>query len=196
KTGDLRMAQEGDGCPKCPRGVVKVKRGIEVGHVFILGDKYSVALNANILDRQGKETPIYMGCYGIGVGRTAAAAIEQNHDSKGIVWPPAIAPFQVVVIPVNNSVDAIREASETAYKVLWEKGVETLLDDRPDRVRVKFKDADLIGIPLQIIIGPKNLEQGKVEVKTRKTNESHLHDFPNVLEKIPEILKTLSPSSV
>jgi len=188
RVGDLRLAQEGDPCPKCADGAIKIKRGIEVGHIFILGDKYSVALKAHFLDPQGKERPMQMGCYGIGVGRTAAAAIEQNHDGKGIIWPRAIAPFQVIVIPVNFAVDAIRCAAESLYQALCEQDIDTLLDDRPDRAGVKFKDADLIGIPLQIIIGGKNLEQGKVEIKIRKTNEAHLYDLPGVLEKIPGLL--------
>ncbi|MFQ5673657.1 MAG: proline--tRNA ligase [Nitrospinales bacterium] len=191
EVSDLRLAQEGDPCPKCAGGAIKIKRGIEVGHIFILGDKYSVALKAHFLDPQGKEQPMQMGCYGIGVGRTAAAAIEQNHDARGIIWPRAIAPFQAIIIPVNFAVPAIREAAETLHKALWEQGIDTLLDDRPDRVGVKFKDADLIGIPLQIIIGAKNLEQGKIEIKLRKTNESHLYDFSSVLEKIPGLLDAI-----
>ena len=191
KLGDLRRIQEGDACPRCASGVYQIKRGIEVGHIFILGTKYSQAMNALYLDDQGKENPMMMGCYGIGVGRTAAAAIEQNHDEKGIIWPPFIAPFQVIILPVNFSVDSIRTASETTYRTLWDSGVETLLDDRPDRLGVKFKDAELLGIPLQIVIGPKNLETGKIEIKQRKTGNSGLYPFPRILGKIPEMLKSL-----
>ncbi|MBI5428079.1 MAG: proline--tRNA ligase [Nitrospinae bacterium] len=191
KTGDIRMVEEGEPCPKCDRGRYKIRRGIEVGHIFILGTKYSAPLKAQYLDAQGKENAMVMGCYGVGVGRTAAAAIEQNHDEKGIVWPLPIAPFQAVVIPVNYAVDAVKDASDKTYDTLWSLGVETLLDDRSDRLGVKFNDADLIGIPLQIVIGPKNLESGKIEIKTRKTNQSGLHDFPDVLQKIPEMLKGL-----
>jgi len=132
-----------------------------------------------------------MGCYGIGVGRTAAAAIEQNNDEKGIIWPLPLAPFQVVILPVNFKVDAVRSAAETIYKILWEQNIETLLDDRSDRLGVKFKDAELLGIPLQIIIGPKNLDEGKVEVKLRKTGESRLISFPGEILDIPEILSGL-----
>ena len=132
-----------------------------------------------------------MGCYGIGVGRTAAAAIEQNHDDKGILWPVPIAPFAVHIIPTNYSVEAVKDACDTAYKALMEQNVETLLDDRPDRLGVKLNDADLLGLPLQMIIGPKNLEAGKVEIKIRKLNKSELYDFPGVLDKIPEILQGL-----
>jgi prolyl-tRNA synthetase len=191
KTADIQKIREGDPCPHCPDGVYYIKRGIEVGHIFILGTKYSIAMKANFLDPDGKEKPMVMGCYGIGVGRTAAAAIEQNHDDKGIVWPQAIAPFQVIIIPVNFAHDAAREASESTYKSLWDAGIETLLDDRKDRLGVKLNDADLMGIPLQIIIGPKNLEAGSIEIKVRKTSESTLHPFPEVLQKIPEMLKEL-----
>lgn len=191
KVGDLKDVNEGDRCPKCDSGKYKIKRGIEVGHIFILGAKYSEAMKAHYLDDQGKEKPMIMGCYGIGVGRTAAAAIEQNYDEKGIIWPLPLAPFQAVILPVNFKVDAVRSAAETIYKTLWEQGVETLLDDRSDRLGVKFKDAELLGIPLQIIIGPKNLDEGKVELKSRKTGESKLISFPEEISTVPEILAEL-----
>ena len=148
-------------------------------------------MKACYLDDKGKEKPMIMGCYGIGVGRTAAAAIEQNHDEKGIVWPLPLSPFQVVILPVNFSVDNVRLAAETTYKKLWELGVETLLDDRSDRLGVKFKDAELLGIPLQIIIGPKNLDEGKLEVKLRKTGKSQLISFPESITSILDILSGL-----
>jgi prolyl-tRNA synthetase len=189
QVGDLHEVQEGDPCPKCDGGKYQVKRGIEVGHIFILGTKYSSAMKANFLDEHGKENPMIMGCYGIGVGRTAAAAIEQNHDDKGIVWPVPLAPFQAVVIPVNFEEDSQRAACEKAYNTLRDLGIETLLDDRSERLGVKFKDAELLGIPLQIIIGPKNLENGQVEVKSRKTGVSELISFPADLQDIPKRLK-------
>ncbi len=189
--GDIRMVIEGDPCPKCASGTYQVKRGIEVGHIFILGTKYSKSMKAHFLDLNGKENPMVMGCYGVGVGRTAAAAIEQNHDEKGIIWPVPIAPFAVHIIPTNYSQDAVKKASDSAYKILQERNIEVLLDDRTDRMGVKLNDADLLGMPLQIIIGPKNIESGKVEVKVRKTGVSELHDFPQVLENIPAILKDL-----
>jgi len=189
--GDLHEVQEGDPCPKCDGGRYRVKRGIEVGHIFILGTKYSATMKAFYLDDQGKENPMIMGCYGIGVGRTAAAAIEQNHDDKGIVWPAPLAPFQAVVIPVKFDEDRQRQASEEAYRTLGDLGIETLLDDRPERLGVKFKDAELLGIPLQIIIGPKNLDAGKIELKSRKTGVSELIDFPDGLQIIPERLQNL-----
>jgi len=191
KTADIRKVMAGEPCPRCPSGTYQVKRGIEVGHIFILGTKYSKSMKALFLDPNGKEKPMVMGCYGVGVGRTAAAAIEQNHDEKGIIWPVPIAPFAVHIIPTNYSQEAIKNASDSAYRNLQEQNIEVLLDDRPDRLGVKLNDADLLGMPLQIIIGPKNLESGKVEIKTRKTNTSELHDFPGVLEKIPAILNRL-----
>ena len=191
KVGDLRDINEGDPCSKCDLGKFKVRRGIEVGHIFILGKKYSESMKACYLDDQGKEKPMIMGCYGIGVGRTAAAAIEQNHDEKGIVWPLPLSPFQVVILPVNFSVDNVRLAAETTYKKLWELGVETLLDDRSDRLGAKFKDAELLGIPLQIIIGPKNLDEGKLEVKLRKTGKSQLISFSESITSILDILSGL-----
>ena len=191
KVADIRKVIAGDPCPKCPSGTCQVKRGIEVGHIFILGTKYSKSMKAHFLDPNGKKTPMVMGCYGVGVGRTAAAAIEQNHDEKGIIWPVPIAPFAVHIIPTNYSQDAVKNASDSAYRSLQKQNIEVLLDDRTDRMGVKLNDADLLGMPLQIIIGPKNLEAGKVEIKTRKTGISELHDFPQVLEKIPAILNGL-----
>ena len=191
QVGDLHEVREGDPCPKCEGGRYQVKRGIEVGHIFILGTKYSSIMKAHYLDDQGRQNPMIMGCYGIGVGRTAAAAIEQNHDDKGIVWPVPLAPFQVVVIPVKFDEDRQRQASEEAYRVLGDLGIETLLDDRPERLGVKFKDAELLGIPLQIVIGPKHLDAGKIELKSRKTGDSELIDFPAGLQIIPEKLQNL-----
>ncbi len=191
KFGDIRTVRANDPCPRCENGKYEVKRGIEVGHIFILGTKYSSAMKAVYLDQQGKENVMVMGCYGIGVGRTAAAAIEQNHDERGIVWPRNLAPFQVIIIPVNYSNDELKIACDTLYERLQEAGIETLLDDRSDRLGVKLKDADLIGVPLQIIVGPKNLSAGQVEIKVRKTNESNLHPYPQVIEHIPDILKNL-----
>ena len=191
QVGDLHEVREGDPCPKCEGGRYQVKRGIEVGHIFILGTKYSSIMKAHYLDDQGRQNPMIMGCYGIGVGRTAAAAIEQNHDDKGIIWPVPLAPFQVVVIPVKFDEDRQRRASEEAYRVLGDLGIETLLDDRPERLGVKFKDAELLGIPLQIVIGPKHLDAGKIELKSRKTGTSELIDFPDGLQIISERLQNL-----
>jgi prolyl-tRNA synthetase len=164
---DLRNARAGDISPR-KDGVLKTAKGIEVGHVFMLGTKYSVAMNASFLDPNGKECPAVMGCYGIGVGRTAAAAIEQNHDEKGIVWPFPIAPFHVHLISLGHSV-GVTEAVSTLYAGLEASGLEVLWDDRDERAGVKFNDADLIGAPYQVIVGDKGLAEGLVEVKTRKT---------------------------
>lgn len=191
KFGDLRRIRPGDSCPRCDNGKYQVKRGIEVGHIFILGTKYSEAMHAVYLDSKGKEKAMVMGCYGIGVGRTAAAAVEQNHDEKGMIWPRNLAPFEVIIIPVNFKNDALKEACESIYKQLETMKIEALLDDRQDRLGVKLKDADLIGIPLQIIVGPKNLEEGKIEIKVRKTQESQLYLYPQSIKDIPHILKGL-----
>jgi prolyl-tRNA synthetase len=191
KFGDLRMVRADDPCPRCENGHYRIKRGIEVGHIFILGTKYSSQMKAVYLDPQGKEQAMVMGCYGIGVGRTAAAAIEQNHDERGIIWPLNLAPFQVIIIPVNYSKDDLKNACNSIYQQLQEMGIETLLDDRSDRLGVKLKDADLLGIPLQIIVGPKNLDAGQIEIKIRRTNTSTLHPYPQVIADIPNILKDL-----
>ena len=191
KFGDLRRILEGDPCPRCDEGKYQIKRGIEVGHIFILGTKYSEAMKAVYLDSNGKENLMTMGCYGIGVGRTAAASVEQNYDEKGIVWPPSLAPFQIIIIPINFKKDDLKNTCESIYNQLLEMGLEVLLDDRQDRLGAKLKDADLIGIPLQIIVGPKNLEEGNVEIKIRKTQVSQLHPYPQVIKDIPNILKDL-----
>ena len=164
---DLSVAQEGDPCPRCGRPL-DLTRGIEVGHIFKLGTKYSEAMEATFLDRQGRERPLVMGCYGIGVGRTVAAAIEQNHDENGIIFPREIAPFQALILTLGPE-QALLEASERLYQELQTQGVAVLWDDRDERPGVKFKDADLIGIPYQIIVGKKFRETGRVELKERAT---------------------------
>jgi prolyl-tRNA synthetase len=163
---DLRNAQAGDPSPRGP-GFLTLAKGIEVGQVFLLGTKYSKSMNATILDDQGKERLAIMGCYGIGVGRTAAAAIEQNHDDKGIIWPLPIAPFHVHLLPVSQSVKTT-DAATRLYGDLLAEGFEVLWDDRDDRAGVKFNDADLVGAPFQIVIGDKGLADGIVEVKVRR----------------------------
>jgi len=180
---DIRLAQEGDPCPRCP-GRLQISRGIEVGHIFKLGTKYSEALGATYLDLEGREQMLVMGCYGIGVGRTAAAAIEQNHDEHGIIFPIAIAPFHVLLLPVNNKDAKIMGAAEDLYQRLSEQGMEVLLDDRDERPGVKFKDADIIGIPLRLTVGEKNLKQGKVEIKSRGSGEVTLVELQQVPERV------------
>ena len=148
-------------------------------------------MKAVYLDQEGKEKALIMGCYGIGVGRTAAAAIEQNHDDRGIIWPINLAPFKVIIIPVNYSNEDLKIVCDNIYDQLQKTGIETLLDNRSDRLGAKLKDADLIGIPLQIIVGAKNLSAGQVELKIRKTNESRLHPYPKFINDIPNVLKEL-----
>ncbi len=164
---DLRNARAGDPSPR-KDGILKTTKGIEVGHVFMLGTKYSQAMNASFLDPNGKECLAVMGCYGIGIGRTAAAAVEQNHDDKGIVWPFPIAPFHVHLISLGQSA-AVIEAATAVYAALEGVGLEILWDDRDERAGVKFNDADLIGAPYQVIVGDKGLAEGLLEVKSRNT---------------------------
>ena len=172
---DIRLVGAGDPCPRCGNGTLEVWRGIEVGHVFKLGTKYSSAMNAVYLDKDGKEQTIFMGCYGIGIGRTVAAAIEQNHDANGIVWPLPLAPFHCSVVVLNAQKDpAAMELAQQLHDQLEAAGVEVLLDDRDERPGFKFKDHDLIGIPLRIVVGGKSLAEGKVEYKVRSEQEMSL----------------------
>jgi prolyl-tRNA synthetase len=188
---DLRVAQAGDPCPRCG-GTIRIARGIEVGHVFKLGTKYSRAMKASYLDKDGKEKIMIMGCYGIGIGRTVAACIEQNHDEHGIIWPMALAPYTVIVTPVNIKEADVMKVSEDIYAGLLASGVEAILDDRDERAGVKFKDADLIGIPLRIVVGAKNLTQGKVELKIRKTGENRLIDVGDIVRQATGIIEKQS----
>ncbi len=187
---DIRMVQVGDPCPHCG-APLKMTRGIEVGQVFTLGRKYSESLHATFLDEDGKVKPFEMGCYGIGVGRTMAAAIEQNNDADGIIWPRAIAPFEVVVVPVNAKDDAQLTFAKKIYAELISAGVDALLDDRFERAGVKFKDCDLIGYPLRVTISPKTLAGGNVEVKVRRSGEFLNFGRDECVEKILELLRTL-----
>lgn len=166
---DIRLVAAGDPCPKCGQPLKSV-RGIEVGQVFKLGEKYSRLMGAYYLDEKGEKRPMVMGCYGIGVSRTMAAAVEQNHDADGIIWPVAIAPYQVIVIPVNVQDDKQVGAAERVYQALRASGLEAVIDDRDERAGVKFKDADLIGYPVRITAG-RHVAEGLVEVRKRKTGE-------------------------
>ncbi len=187
---DLRMVKEGDPCPHCGAGL-NMTRGIEAGQVFTLGTKYSKAMGATFLDENGKEQPLYMGCYGIGVGRTMAAAIEQNNDEQGIVWPRAIAPYEVVVVAVNAKKADQLEYAEKVYAECQKAGLDTLLDDRKERAGVKFKDCDLIGYPVRVVIGPKAIEEGQIEIKVRKTGEVFTVAYDEYLLKVQELLNNL-----
>jgi prolyl-tRNA synthetase len=180
---DLRLVEEGDRCPRCS-GPIRFSRGIEVGHVFRLGIKYSVALSATYLDAFGKEQPIVMGCYGIGIGRTAAAAIEQHHDDDGIVWPISIAPFEVCVLPVNTKNDGLVKEAERVGEDLSARGIEVLFDDRDERAGIKFKDADLVGIPLRVTFGEKNYEAGCAEIRDRKTGRTDRVEISEVVARV------------
>jgi prolyl-tRNA synthetase len=168
---DLRLVQAGEPCPRC-QSALEAYRGIEVGHVFKLGDKYSRSMKATYLDEEGREQFMVMGCFGIGVGRTVAAAIEQNHDRDGIIWPMALAPFQVLITPIEwKPGTETRQSALALYEELERSGIEVLLDDREERPGIKFKDADLIGIPLRVTIGPKGLAEGIVEVRERRSGQ-------------------------
>jgi len=184
---DLRLAVGGDPCPRCDVGRLETHRGIEVGQVFYLGTNYSEKMGATFLDAEGRERPIEMGCYGIGISRLVAAAIEQNHDDNGIIWPFSIAPFQVLLLPINYKEQKLRDAAEQLYDDLQKQHVEVLLDDRDERAGVKFKDADLVGIPLRVTIGAKGLEKGIVELRRRrdgKTDEIPLADAVQQIQSI------------
>jgi prolyl-tRNA synthetase len=176
QVGDLRQITEDDPCPECG-GELELTRGIEVGHIFKLGDSYSKALNATFQDSNGEELNFVMGCYGIGVSRTVAAAIEQNHDENGIIFPLPIAPFQAIILNLDPDNGQITEAAELLYGQLQQEGIEVLLDDRDERPGIKFKDADLIGIPYRITIGKRFAKEGEVEIRTRRDGETRSHPF-------------------
>jgi prolyl-tRNA synthetase len=185
---DIRNVVHGDHCPRCPSGALEMWRGIEVGHVFKLGTKYSKSLRATYLDAAGLEQTIFMGCYGIGIGRTVAACIEQNNDANGIIFPIPIAPFHCIVSALNIKDEAVMAAAEDIYSRLMEEGVEVLLDDRDERPGFKFKDADLIGIPLRIVVGGKNLAEGKVELKHRRSGEVELLAQDEAVAKVKSMV--------
>jgi prolyl-tRNA synthetase len=169
---DIRQARGGDRCPRCEDGTFVEHRGIEVGQVFYLGTKYSTAMGANFLGADGAQHPIEMGCYGIGITRTIAAAVEQHHDDAGIVWPAPLAPYGAWVVPVSATDPALRETADRLVAELEAAGVDTVLDDRDERPGVKFKDADLIGLPVRITVGPRGLAKGSVEVKRRSEKQA------------------------
>lgn len=174
QVADLRNVVEGDPSP-CGNGTLLIKRGIEVGHIFQLGDKYSQAMNATVQGEDGRPQVMTMGCYGIGVSRVVAAAIEQNHDERGIIWPAQIAPFQVAIVPMNmHKSDAVQQYAEQLYSTLQAQGVDVMFDDRKERPGVMFADMELIGVPHMVVIGEKNLLNGEVEYKNRATGEKQM----------------------
>lgn len=186
----IRLITDDDVCPTCG-GALEHAKGIEVGQVFKLGTKYSEALQATFLDQNGRPNPMIMGCYGIGVSRTLAAAIEQYHDENGIIWPRAIAPFEAVIVPINAKDEALMSTSQTIYTALQDAGVDVLLDDRKDRAGVKFKDADLIGYPLRITVSKNTLENNEVEIQIRKSGEAITCAIDSVATKVTELLQDL-----
>ncbi len=187
---DIRLIEEGDPCPHCG-APVKMTHGIEVGQVFKLGIKYSKALGATFLDENGKEKPLIMGCYGIGVSRTMAAAIEQFHDDNGIIWPASIAPFEVVIVPINAKDEAQMQIAEKLYADMKNVGIDVLLDDRKDRAGVKFKDADLIGYPVRITVSPKLLDANEVEIKVRRDGATSNVKVDDCAQTVKDMLKNL-----
>jgi len=184
---DLILVAGGDPCPRCD-GTLVAFRGIEVGHIFKLGTKYSEKLGCVYTDEAGEDKPMVMGCYGVGIGRTVAAAIEQNHDKDGIIWPRPLAPFEVLVIAVNPEDETVRRTAEDLYSQLLEKGIDVLFDDRDERPGVKFKDADLIGVPVRVTVGAKSLADGKVEVSLRRDREKQLVPPAEAVGKVIELL--------
>ncbi len=192
---DLRTVAEGEGCPNC-NGVLRVAKALEVGHIFKLGVKYSVSMGATVLNADGKEVPIVMGSYGIGVERILAAAIELSHDDAGIIFPITIAPFQIVVTPLNVKDAELKATADGIYDELSKAGVEVLYDDRDERAGVKLNDADLVGFPFQIRVGPKKLKEGKVEFYDRATRQAEDVAVGEVVEtarrRVADALKQLN----
>ena len=187
---DITFAKVGEKCPHCD-GVLEQYRGIEVGQVFHLGTKYSKPMHCIFLDKNGKESTAVMGCYGIGVTRTLAAFIEQNHDDKGIIWSPAVAPFEVEVIPLQSNNDKVCSVAEDIYNKHSDLGIDVLIDDRDERAGFKMNDADLIGFPVQVQVGARSVENGQLEIKARRTGEKVLVDIDKAVSYVQELLKTL-----
>ncbi|MFR1709185.1 MAG: proline--tRNA ligase [Clostridium sp.] len=180
--GDYKLVAEGDLCPKCG-SPINIRRGVEVGHIFKLGTKYSQSMGANYLDENGKSVPLVMGCYGIGINRTVAAIIEQHHDENGIIWPMAVAPYKVIVMPANVKNEEQMNVAEKIYEDLKSRGIDVILDDRNERVGVKFKDSDLIGIPIRITVG-KKVGENTVEFKLRKNQDIEEIKIEEVVSRI------------
>jgi len=186
----LRTVKEGDACPECKEGKLAIQPGIEVGHIFKLGTKYSESMGATYLDENGKAQPVVMGSYGIGITRIVAAAIEQGNDENGIIWTEAIAPYQVIILPLGNS-DEVQDTAQNIYDKLQSNNIEVLLDDRDERAGVKFNDADLVGIPLRITVGSRSLENNVLEVRNRQTGEDFEVSLDNYEEEINKFLSEL-----
>jgi prolyl-tRNA synthetase len=189
-TADIRLAQDGDSCPMCT-GNLRAFRGIEVGHVFHLGTKYSEPMGCTFSNKEGQTETMVMGCYGIGITRIMAAAIEQNHDENGICWPLALSPFSVILLPLGKTGDEVYDASERIYAELQAAGVEVLFDDRAERPGVKFADADVLGIPLRITVGRRGLKEGSVEFKVRADGREEKVALDRVLPAVERLLRSV-----
>lgn len=190
KFSDIRVARNNDPCPKCSTGSLNSSRGIEVGHVFMLGTKYSEAMNATFVDASGKDRFFIMGCYGIGIGRTIAAAIEQNYDDNGIVLPISIAPFEVIILPLNIRQEQLINVAEDLYSKLGQSGIEVVIDDREESAGIKFKDADLLGIPIHVVIGQRTLKEDSAEIKLRKGGVSKKVKIGEVVREVESIINS------
>jgi prolyl-tRNA synthetase len=191
KVADLSLAQAGDGCPKCGGKLVS-KKGIEVGNTFMLGTKYSETLGAKFLDAEGKEHPMIMGSYGIGITRTPQAALEKYNDDKGIIWPKNIAPYLVELIPLKMDSPEQVKAADKIYRELTEAGIDVLYDDRDERPGVKFNDADLIGLPVRLTIGDKSLKDNKIELKARTAEKHELVEIDDAVKAVKNLAQTLN----
>jgi prolyl-tRNA synthetase len=189
RVADIRVARVGDPCPRCGR-LLEVKRGIEVGHIFKLGTKYSSKMACNYLDENGQTHPMIMGCYGLGIGRTVAAAVEQNHDEHGIVWPRALAPFEVELVALNPDVADVREAAERLYGDFAAAGIEVFYDDRDERPGVKLNDADLIGFPVRLVVGKKGVAQGQAELSLRRDREKIMVPLTDAVARARGLLES------
>ncbi len=187
---DLRTVQNGDHCPKCDKGHLKIKSGIELGHIFKLGTKYSESMGATYLDENGREQPVVMGSYGIGVTRIVAAAIEQSNDQNGIIWPKSIAPYQIIILPLGNN-EEVQKTAQNIYERFQKMDVEVLIDDRSKRAGVKFNDADLIGIPLRITLGSRSLQNNVIELHNRQTGQDYEISLDNYEVEIKKFLSEL-----
>ena len=189
EVADIRNIVEGDMSP-CGQGVLQIKRGIEVGHIFQLGTKYSEAMKAGVLNEGGKHQTLTMGCYGIGVSRIVAAAIEQNNDQYGIIWPQSIAPFDLAIVPMNmHKSHRIPDIANNLYQGLKDAGLDVLFDDRKERPGVMFNDMELIGVPFTLVIGERNLDENKVELKNRRTGEKLMIDIDTAIDAIKAAVK-------
>jgi len=184
---DFRSVDEGETCPKCNQGTLSIRFGIEVGHVFVLGTKYSRALQAYYTDEAGQRKPMIMGCYGIGVSRAMAAVIEEHADENGIVWPVSVAPYQVHILNLSPKNEAVNSLSEQLHHTFQQQGFDVLMDDRDERPGIKFKDADLMGFPYRVVVGEKNLKEGKVELVLRKRLETHKITADECVKKAQEL---------